>query len=85
MEEISRVIKLLVRCLPFDEIVRTLTNVIHVSNMKRNMIFLVHCKGGTTKIVIVAYMLMKGTMIASVYVIQGSTILGSVITVGVVI
>jgi len=71
-----------------DGVVRTLTNVRHVLNLKRNLISLGTlesngCKyfveGGVLKVSKGALVLMKGTRRGSLYILQGSTVTSSVV------
>lgn len=70
----------------FDGIVRTLTKVRHVPELKKNLISLGTldtngCKciaeGGVMKVVKGALVLMKGAKVGSLYSLQGSTMVGS--------
>ena len=70
----------------FDEIVRTLRNVRHVPNMKKNLISLgaldnngyrcIHEKG-VLRVTLDAQVVMKGKKVESLYELTGSTIEGS--------
>ena len=70
----------------FDGVVRTLSEVRHVPNLKKNLISLGtldkngcrwSAEGGVLKVVRGSLVLMKGTMVGSLYVLQGSTVTGS--------
>ncbi|XP_065044048.1 retrovirus-related Pol polyprotein from transposon TNT 1-94 isoform X1 [Musa acuminata AAA Group] len=70
-----------------DGIVRTLTNVRHVPNLKKNLIFLgtlkaLGCKytaeGGVMKVSRSALVVMKACRSGSLYILQGTTVIGSV-------
>ena len=70
-----------------DGIIRTLTNVHHVPDLKRNLISLgtlesngcrYAAEGGVLKVSKGALVLMKGSRHGSLYILQGSTVTGSV-------